>query len=70
MHGSNDWVEHCYEWNDHLFGGDCVYLTSRAILDAFRSWEPAETEAAVYLRNIELVEAVYRSHEERRWLDV
>lgn len=69
-HGSNDWRLHEYAWRDHLFGGDCVYLTSRAALDAFRSGSPAETEAAAYLRNLEIEEAVYRSHQERRWIDV
>ncbi len=69
-HDSNDWIEHHYDWNDHRFGGDCVYLTSKAILDAFREGRPAETEASAYLRNIELVEAAYQSHAERRWVDV
>lgn len=68
--GSNDWTDHAYDWIDHLFGGDCVYLTNRAILQAFRSGVPAETEASAYLRNIELEEAAYRSNAERRWIDV
>ena len=45
-------------------------LTSRAALDAFRSGAPAETEAAAYLRNLAIEDAVYRSHDERRWIDV
>lgn len=69
-HGSNEWHVHAYEWHDHLFGGDCVFLTNRAILDAFRSGEPAETEASANLRNIALEEAAYRSNAERRWIDV
>ena len=69
-HGSNDWREHAYEWRDNLFGGDCVYLTCKAALAAFHSGEPAETEAGAYLRNLDLVEAAYRSHAERRWIDV
>lgn len=69
-HGSNDWRAHAYEWRDHLFGGDCVYLTNRAALQAFREGLPAETEGAAYLRNLEIEDAVYRSHAERRWVDV
>jgi len=69
-HGSNAWERHAYEWEDRAFGGDCVYRTSRAALAAFRSGQPAETEAAAYLRNLDLVDAVYRSHAERRWIDV
>ncbi len=69
-HGRNDWTAHAFPWEDRAFGGDCVYLTNRAALAAFRSGERAETEAAAYLRNIEIEEAVYRSHAERRWIDV
>ncbi len=69
-HGSNEWRPHAYEWLDHLFGGDCVLLTNRAVLAAFRQDRPAETEADAYLRNLEIEGAVYRSHEERRWIDV
>lgn len=69
-HGANDWRPHGYAWRDHLFGGDCVYLTSRAALAAFRDGRTAEGEADAYLRNLEIEEAVYRSNEERRWIDV
>lgn len=69
-HASNDWRPHAYTWSDHAFGGDCVYLTNKAALEAFRTGAPAETEAVAYLRNIEVEEAIYRSHEERRWIDV
>ena len=69
-HGASDWREHVYEWQDRHFGGDCVYLTNRATLTAFREGKPAETEADAYLRNLEIEAAVYRSHKERRWIDV
>ena len=69
-HDSNDWVQHAYDWQDRGFAGDCVYLTNKAALAAFRAGQPAETEAAAYLRNVELVEAVYLSNQERRWVDV
>ena len=69
-HGDNGWETNAYDWNDHQFGGDCVYLTNKAILNAFQSGQPAETEAEAYLRNIHLEEAAYQSHAERRWIDV
>ncbi len=69
-HGSNDWREHACEWRDRHFGGDCVYLTNRAALAAFRGGRPAETKADAYLRNLEIEAAMYRSNEERRWIDV
>jgi predicted dehydrogenase len=49
------------------FGGGCVAATCRAILTAFREGRPAETEAAAYLRNMEIEEAVYASAESGRW---
>ena len=69
-HDANDWIAHPYAWEARGFAGDCVYETSRAALGAFRAGQPAETEAGAYLRNIEIVEAIYQSHEERRWVDV
>ncbi len=57
--GRNDEVEQTYGWEDRHFGGDCVYLTNRAILDAWRRGEEPETGAARYLRNLEIVEALY-----------
>ncbi|MEL7000911.1 MAG: Gfo/Idh/MocA family oxidoreductase [Pseudomonadota bacterium] len=69
-HGSNDWRTHEYVWRDHQFGGDCVYLTNRAALDAFRAGTPAETEAQAYLRNIAIEEAVYQSDRTGGWITV
>ena len=57
--GENAEIEQSYEWRDHLFGGDCVYLTSRATLDAWRRGEAPETDASHYIRNQELVETIY-----------
>ncbi|MEM9141176.1 MAG: gfo/Idh/MocA family oxidoreductase, partial [Pseudomonadota bacterium] len=69
-HGANDWIDHPYAWHDHLFGGDCVYLTNKAALEAFRAGTTAENEAEAYLRNLEIVEAVYQSNETRGWVDL
>ena len=57
--GTNEEVAQPFEWHDHLFGGDCVYLTSRATLEAWRRGEEPETAAAHYLRNQEIVETIY-----------
>jgi len=69
-HDANDWRRHDYAWENRGFAGDCVFATNRAALDAFRAGRPAENEAADYLRNVEIVEAIYRSHDEKRWIDV
>lgn len=52
-------IEQHFEWQDRHFGGDCVYLTNRATLDAWRRGEEPETSAARYIRNQEIVEAIY-----------
>ena len=57
--GSNDEVEQIFPWRDHLFGGDCVYLTNRTTLEAWREGEEPETSAAQYIRNQEIVETIY-----------
>ena len=67
-HGAQEEVEHPYEWNDNLFGGDCVYETCRAFLGHVQGGKPLENSAAEYLRNLEIEDAVYRSNEEGRWI--
>ena len=69
-HGTNEWGQIGYDWADRHFGGDCVYATTLAILTAFKADVPAETDVGAYLRNLEIEEALYRSHNERRWIDV
>jgi predicted dehydrogenase len=57
-------VDECrqeFEWNDHLFGGDCVYLCTRHIVDAWIAGRDPETEAGAYLENLRIVETVYES---------
>ena len=56
-------VEHPYKWNEGTFAGDCVYGLIRHIVDHIKSGSPIENEGRDYLRNMEIVEAVYRSHE-------
>ena len=57
--GDNAETQQHFEWRDHLFGGDCVYLTCRGTLDAWLRDEDAETEGRAYLRNQEIEEAIY-----------
>ncbi|MEM7188577.1 MAG: Gfo/Idh/MocA family oxidoreductase [Pseudomonadota bacterium] len=68
--GSTDWVPHAYPWANRNFGGDCVFSTNRAALEALRNDVTVENEVAAYIRNLELVEAAYQSNAERRWIDV
>ncbi len=61
--GENTETAQPFEWRDHLFGGDCVHLCNRHILDAWLADEEPETAAAAYLRNQEIEDAIYRSAE-------
>lgn len=63
-------VRHDYDWENTGFGGDCVMATSRAALQAIRDGvEPVNTGRA-YLRNMEIVEAIYRASEEGRRITI
>ena len=59
--GENTETRQDFAWKDHLFGGDCVHLCSRHILDAWLADAEPETAGAAYLRNQEIEEAIYRS---------
>jgi predicted dehydrogenase len=61
---------HVYAFDDHTFGGDCVYHLQRHVLDHLLDGNPIENAAENYLRNIEIEEAVYRSADEGRWVQV
>jgi len=62
--------QHAYAFDDHTFGGDCVYRLQHHVLAHVLDGGAIENEAARYLRNVEIEEAVYRSAEERRWITI
>jgi D-apiose dehydrogenase len=62
--------EHAYAWEDRGYGGDCVYLQIRHIVDHFRRGTPVVNDGRAYLRNFEIEEAIYRSDRERRFVAV
>ena len=63
-HSTNDVETIIYDWRNHAFGGDCVYLLQQAVIAARLAGQPYENTAADYLRNLEIEEAVYRSSEQ------
>lgn len=65
-HGSNVEHEHVLAWSDIDFGGDCVFRTQRAFIDALKSRAIPANRADLYLANMAVEEAVYRSHAEGR----
>ncbi len=69
-HGSNDWEEIDFEWQDLDFGGDCVYLTIRHIVEHLRDGSLVMNAAADYLVNLEIEDAIYRSAEAGRRIEL
>lgn len=61
---------HDYTRDTHRFGGDCVYRQQLHIVTTLASGGTPVNRARDYLRNLEIEEAVYRSHAERRTVDV
>ena len=61
-HSSQDLVSVKFDWNDKGFGGDCVYLFTRHVVDHyFKKGVTLMNSAQEYLTNIEIEEAAYRS---------
>lgn len=65
-HGEDVWRDVAYDWDDIGFGADCVFRLQSRLVTALRDGAPFPNEARAYLRNLEIVEAVYRSSEEGR----
>lgn len=61
---------HDYTWQDTGFGGDCVYATQRAAIQHLAGQATYANTARAYLRNIEIEEAIYASHEKRMTIAV
>ena len=66
-HGGEE-TEHSYFWETRGFGGDCVYLQTRHIVEHLVKATPVVNEGRAYLRNCAIEEAIYRSAMENRFL--
>ncbi len=64
--GENDETALDYTWQDEDFGGDCVYLTLRAAVDALLGQGPTVNAGADYLTNLRIEEAIYASNTQGR----
>jgi len=60
-HANTEWQAVDYTFNDTDFGGDCVYLTQKHIVDHLQHHTPLENDAAEYLKNLQLEELVYQA---------
>ncbi len=68
-HGGEERQHDCV-FEDRQFGGDCVYHLQRHVVQHLLDGAPLENDAASYLRNIEIEEAVYRSAEQGCWVTI
>ena len=66
----NEWRVVEYAWRDVGFGGDCVFRFQRRLADCLRAGAIMPNEGRAYLRNLEIVEAAYRSAAQGRRIAV
>lgn len=59
-----------YQWNDIDFGGDCVYLTNKHIVEHLLRAGPVMNSAIEYLTNLRIEEAVYQSAADAKKIDL
>ncbi|MEM8797873.1 MAG: Gfo/Idh/MocA family oxidoreductase, partial [Pseudomonadota bacterium] len=59
-----------YAFSDRDFGGDCVYLFQKAICQHVSHNEPLETDAEAYLSNVRIEEAIYRSADLNKLIEI
>jgi hypothetical protein len=68
MHGEVDERQLDYAWNDHGFGGDCVYALCQHVVRHMLEGTPLENEAADYLFVQKVEQAVYASAQHGCWV--
>jgi predicted dehydrogenase len=62
--------EHAYDWQNRGFGGDCVYALQAHVLAWLAGKSQVVNDGRAYLRNLAVEEAVYRSAESGKTVDV
>ncbi|UZO79779.1 Gfo/Idh/MocA family oxidoreductase [Aquimarina sp. ERC-38] len=63
-------IIHNYTFKNRNFAGDCVFNTQEHFVEQLLSGSPFETDIATYIKNIEILEKVYESHEAGLPLDI
>lgn len=62
--------EHRWNWAEQGYAGDSVHALQSHVVSHLREGTPIENTAAEYMKALLVEEAIYRSHEERRWIDL
>ena len=68
-HGGGESQE-AYEWEARGFAGDCVHAFQKHVLAHLLDGAPLENDGRAYLANIRVEEAIYRSHETGRRVEI
>ncbi|PVE23025.1 dehydrogenase [Microvirga sp. KLBC 81] len=63
-------MEHTYSWENKGYAGDSVHALQAHVVRHLREGTPVENVASEYLKALCIEEAIYRSHAERRWIDL
>ena len=63
-------TEHPYAWEDRGYAGDCVHALQSHVVRHLCEGTPVENTGRAYLRNVAIEDAVYRSHDEGRWIEL
>ncbi len=63
MHGQDNESIVKYNWIDNDFGGDCVFNFQQHVIDHMQTGSALMNTAEDYLKNLQIVEACYVSHE-------
>ncbi len=61
LHGDDQWQTIAYPFNDNDFGGDCVYLTQKHIVDHLQKSTPLQNTVSDYLKNLQLEDLIYEA---------
>jgi predicted dehydrogenase len=69
-HDSNDERAHDYAWTNTGFAGDSVYRLQAHVLAHLAAHGPLHNSARDYLTNLGIVDAIYRSSQDGRRIDV
>ena len=68
-HGGPE-AEEPYDWARRGFGGDCVHALQRQVVAHLLDGAPVANDGRAYLANVRIEEAVYRSHESGRRVEI
>jgi predicted dehydrogenase len=61
---------HTYRWEDRGYSGDCVHALQAHVIAHLCDGSPVENTALEYLRNVEIEHAIYKSHEQQKWISL